>query len=425
MARPPAGLCDSCRHQRVVRNTRGSTLLALRALEDRPGLPALSAPAGAWSAPATSRAARRRRASAHEPRRAGRRAWSCSAWPAAAAAIVLADSDGGRDGEPAASATGRWTALRPSLLARTEVAAARVGRFVYVVGGFERRSGRSTAAVERYDLRRDRWRRVRSMPVALNHPAAAAYRGDVYVLGGYTGRGDLRGEVASLYRYDPRARPVVAAARRADPPRRAGGGRRSGAKLYAAGGANSSDGALRTPRDLRLRRAAGGRAGPTWASRASTSPARSPAAPSTCSPAARPGGATSRSPSATCPRERRWERLPDMEKPRGGIGAAAVGGRVVVVGGEEQSGTIREVEAYDPARAPLDAGCRTCARRGTASAWSRTRAPRLRDRGRPRTGLLLLPGDRGARRQVARRSHIAFCSPMVSSRHFFARGCQT
>jgi hypothetical protein len=24
MPRPPAGLCDSCRHQRVVRNTRGS-----------------------------------------------------------------------------------------------------------------------------------------------------------------------------------------------------------------------------------------------------------------------------------------------------------------------------------------------------------------------------------------------------------------
>ena len=119
------------------------------------------------------------------------------------AAIVLADSDGGNDSEPATSAAGRWTAMRPSLLARTEVAAARVGRFVYVVGGFERRSGRSTAAVERYDLRRDRWRRVRSMPVALNHPAAAAYRGDVYILGGYTGRGDLRGEVASLYRYDP------------------------------------------------------------------------------------------------------------------------------------------------------------------------------------------------------------------------------
>ena len=121
------------------------------------------------------------------------------------AAIVLADEDDGDKRAPAASAAGRWTPLRPSLLARTEVAAARVGRFVYVVGGFERRSGRTTAAVERYDLRRDRWRRVRSMPVALNHPAAAAYRGDVYVVGGYTGRGDLRGEVSSLYRYDPAA----------------------------------------------------------------------------------------------------------------------------------------------------------------------------------------------------------------------------
>jgi hypothetical protein len=25
MPRPPAGLCDSCRHQRIVRNTRGSS----------------------------------------------------------------------------------------------------------------------------------------------------------------------------------------------------------------------------------------------------------------------------------------------------------------------------------------------------------------------------------------------------------------
>lgn len=25
MTKPPAGLCDSCRHQRIVRNTRGSS----------------------------------------------------------------------------------------------------------------------------------------------------------------------------------------------------------------------------------------------------------------------------------------------------------------------------------------------------------------------------------------------------------------
>ena len=66
------------------------------------------------------------------------------------------------------------------------------------MGGFEQRSGRATAATERYDVERDRWTRVADMPVALNHAAAAAYRGDVYVLGGYRGvvRPDGRGRDA-------------------------------------------------------------------------------------------------------------------------------------------------------------------------------------------------------------------------------------
>ena len=37
-----------------------------------------------------------------------------------------------------------------------------------------------------------------------------------------------------------------------------------------------------------------------------------------------------------------------MGKPRGGIAAATVRGRIVVVGGEESAGTIREVELLDP-----------------------------------------------------------------------------
>jgi hypothetical protein len=48
------------------------------------------------------------------------------------------------------------------------------------------------------------------------------------------------------------------------------------------------------------------------------------------------------------PQRRRWERLPDMEKARGGIAAAAVGSLVAVFGGEESGGTIAEVEVYDP-----------------------------------------------------------------------------
>jgi hypothetical protein len=37
-----------------------------------------------------------------------------------------------------------------------------------------------------------------------------------------------------------------------------------------------------------------------------------------------------------------------MAKPRGGIAAATRGRRVVVFGGEEAAGTIREVEIYNP-----------------------------------------------------------------------------
>jgi hypothetical protein len=33
---PPAGLCDSCRHQQVVRNTRGSVFSLCRRSKDEP-----------------------------------------------------------------------------------------------------------------------------------------------------------------------------------------------------------------------------------------------------------------------------------------------------------------------------------------------------------------------------------------------------
>lgn len=50
MSGPPAGLCDSCRHQQVVRNTRGSAFsLCRRSREDEryvryPRLPVLRCP---------------------------------------------------------------------------------------------------------------------------------------------------------------------------------------------------------------------------------------------------------------------------------------------------------------------------------------------------------------------------------------------
>lgn len=42
-----------------------------------------------------------------------------------------------------------------------------------------------------------------------------------------------------------------------------------------------------------------------------------------------------------------WERLPPAPTPRGGVGAAVVGTKLVFIGGEQPQGTFKEVEIYD------------------------------------------------------------------------------
>ena len=251
--------------------------------------------------------------------------------------------------EPASVASStKWRPLKAATLARTEVAAARVGRFAYVMGGFERGSGGTVAVTERYDLRRDRWRRVADMPAGLNHAAAVAYRGSVYVVGGYRGRSTLDDEVATLYRYQPRrnrwtrlpsmptARGALAAAV-------------VGHRLYAVGGAATGRGALATLEvyDFRTRRWSAGPDLPLAREHLAAAAARGHVY-------ALAGRAAGRGNFARVdrfdPAAGRWTRVRDMGKPRGGIAAATVGGRIAVFGGEEGAGTIREVELYDPAR---------------------------------------------------------------------------
>jgi non-specific serine/threonine protein kinase len=47
------------------------------------------------------------------------------------------------------------------------------------------------------------------------------------------------------------------------------------------------------------------------------------------------------------PGAKRWRRLPDVPRPRGGTGAAIAGGLLVSVGGEEPAGTISSVFAWN------------------------------------------------------------------------------
>jgi Kelch motif len=269
----------------------------------------------------------------------------------AAVILVVATANGDGEGPPAeGSATDRWTALRPALLERTEVGAARIGRFIYVVGGFEERSGITTAAVERYDIRGDRWRRTRSMPLALNHATAAAYRGRLYVHGGYRGARDLSRPTGALLEYDPRGNRW----RRlpgSPTPRAAHALAVVGARLYAAGGANDS-GSLRSLEvyDFARRRWLRGPAFPGQARNHTTGVASGGRFYVL-------GGRDAGNLAAAeryDPRRRAWRRLPPLRVPRGGIASARLrDGRIVVFGGErlEAGGTtIAEAELFDPRR---------------------------------------------------------------------------
>ena len=243
---------------------------------------------------------------------------------------------------PAAPAVAHeWHTLAPAQLKRTEVSAARIGNAIFVAGGFELVSGRSTDAVERYDLGTNRWTRRAPLPAALNHAAAAVYKGDLYIVGGYTD-GDV--EQATLYRYEPRKDRWTALAPMPTP-RGALTAGVIGDRLYAAGGA--SDGTALTTLEVYSFKT--GR----W----------SPAPPMAVA-REHLGGAVSgnafyvlagRAPSNLTvveryvPAKRAWQPVPDVERARGGTAATTLSdGRIVIAGGEEAAGTIPEVELFDP-----------------------------------------------------------------------------
>jgi N-acetylneuraminic acid mutarotase len=226
-----------------------------------------------------------------------------------------------------------WHAAAPIPVARTEVAGARVGDEIAVVGGYLA-DGTSTARADAYSPRTNRWRRLPDLPARLNHAAAASWRGRLYVAGGYGAERKLFVFAGRAWR---RLRDLPA-------PRAAAAAAVVGSKLYVVGG-------VREPGELARRMLVFDLVRGRWSYGSGPTPREHLAAASAGGTvyalAGRSAGTNFDYLEAYRPARRRWLRLPPVPSARGGTGAAVAGTQLVSVGGEESAGTIAPVFAYD------------------------------------------------------------------------------
>jgi N-acetylneuraminic acid mutarotase len=231
-----------------------------------------------------------------------------------------------------------WQSHAQLPLARTEVAAARHGSEIVVVGGYVP-SGDTSAQADAFSPSANRWRRLPDLPQGVNHAMAASWRGRIVVAGGYVARQQPSDRVFVLE--NDRWRELA----HMTEPRAAAGAAIIGDTLYVVGGIGSS-GLARAGLALNLR---------TGAARTIPGPFRREHLAATSANgrvyalAGRVTGLTTnlRILESWRPGAKRWTRLPPVPRSRGGTGAATLGNTIVSVGGEEPAGTIETVYAYN------------------------------------------------------------------------------
>jgi N-acetylneuraminic acid mutarotase len=236
-----------------------------------------------------------------------------------------------------------------------EGSAAAVGPLIYTFGGSAPGNLRTVLV---FDTRGDRWSRPTSLPAGLNHAQAVKHEGDVYLAGGY-----LEGNEATsdFWRYDPGANEWTRLPPM-DLPRGAAGAAASGGRLYVADGAPRTFGVDEPPAPFtRLEiydfETESWSAGPD-----------APFAVHHVNAAALggkvylAGGRVDEEASSASffrydPATERWEVLPDLPLgPTSSSGLVAAGGRIVVIGGDDELGwedgggwVTPTAWAYDPA----------------------------------------------------------------------------
>lgn len=242
--------------------------------------------------------------------------------------------------------TYKWRTGRDAPTPRTEVAVARLGADVYVIGGFDA-TGQAVRTVEVYNASQDRWEAAADYPILVHHTAAVSYDGAVYVFGGYTTSQFVPTSLA--FRYDP-ADDAWSSVEMLPAARGAHGGVVIDGVAFIVGGVGAGGGLVAPVHAFDF--AAG-----SWSTRVDIPTPREHLAVAALNgtvyaAGGRQGGFETNTGTleAYDPAADEWRTgLADMPTARGGIAGAAFLGHVVVVGGEGDGGTFEEAEAYDPA----------------------------------------------------------------------------
>jgi hypothetical protein len=237
-----------------------------------------------------------------------------------------------------------WSRIADIPTPRSEVAAAVHQTTIYVIGGF---GGRER--VERY-VAPGRWERVADLPHGVDHAMAASVSGlqtradqGVFVFGGY-----VNGvATARSFFFDPLTGrwseiPAMPGPRAAGAAVTLG----SGSRIYIVGGAEGGRLVAPTYEYDVVRR--------SWRTVAAIPTPRDHLAAvyfegRICAVGGRRLSMSANLGTLECylPQDDKWEALPPAPTPRGGVGAAAWGRQLYLIGGEQPSGTFKEVEIYD------------------------------------------------------------------------------
>jgi len=237
-----------------------------------------------------------------------------------------------------------WRELAPIPLARSELGVAVIGTDIYIVGGFG-----GGDRVDRFDTVTGTWHHVADLPVAVHHPGATALDGRIYVAGGYLIEDSTA--IADVWSYDPEA---DAWERRTSlsTPRGAFGLVAHNGALFAVGGAFEQLGGPATGLVERYDPGAD-----LWVERTSLPTPREHLAVIASEDRifAIGGRANGDESDAIAganevydPATNRWETLPPLPVPRGGLSGVFADGQAIVLGGERGDQLFADVNAFDP-----------------------------------------------------------------------------